>query len=442
MSRRRVSVKDLGQLDCQGWLYKKKESRAFLGNKWKKYWFVLKGSSLYWYMTALAEKAEGYISLIDFTLEQAHECRRKFAIKASHPQVVTLFFAAESTKDMHKWLSKLTLASSKQELKDTAGEECYSEASDDEEEEDTAETCAQYTEQLTVSSINGCLPPPRSCSSPCAAMLPLVSPVCNSSECASSDTESWLELSSDSQTLQVSLSEESAPGRLQDCHGDERSPSDELEMLYLDLKHANLTPCGTHQPLSKRDYRSSFVRRCKNDTINEKLHLVRTLNSTLKAKEADLLAIEQVLADSALDADKYRQWRSANVLLLEEIGQKVRAAKEIPQTPQLTEPVQSQPQCSTPTVYAETSVISSLGSESEAGGRRYSHPYGLQKCVRLGPEPRDSIPTFLRVTVVLEQCSYCLEATQRETSKEETASGLICTSKLEQHSRVYSCQSF
>lgn len=49
MSRRRVSVKELGQPDHQGWLYRKKESTGFLGIKWKKYWFVLKKTSLYWY---------------------------------------------------------------------------------------------------------------------------------------------------------------------------------------------------------------------------------------------------------------------------------------------------------------------------------------------------------------------------------------------------------
>lgn len=49
MSRRKVSLKELGQVDCQGWLYKKKEGKGFLGTKWKKYWFVLKKISMYWY---------------------------------------------------------------------------------------------------------------------------------------------------------------------------------------------------------------------------------------------------------------------------------------------------------------------------------------------------------------------------------------------------------
>lgn len=49
MSRRRISVKELGQPDHQGWLYRKKETKGFLGMKWKKYWFVLKKTSFYWY---------------------------------------------------------------------------------------------------------------------------------------------------------------------------------------------------------------------------------------------------------------------------------------------------------------------------------------------------------------------------------------------------------
>lgn len=53
MSRRRVSVKDLGLGDCEGWLYKRKESKGFLGWRWKKFWFVLKKCSLYWYTSEM-----------------------------------------------------------------------------------------------------------------------------------------------------------------------------------------------------------------------------------------------------------------------------------------------------------------------------------------------------------------------------------------------------
>lgn len=50
MSRRRVSCRELGRADCDGWLWKKKkESGVFLTSKWQRFWFVLKGPTLYWY---------------------------------------------------------------------------------------------------------------------------------------------------------------------------------------------------------------------------------------------------------------------------------------------------------------------------------------------------------------------------------------------------------
>lgn len=50
LSRRRVSCRELDHPDCDGWLWKKKrESSIFTSQKWQRFWFVLKGSSLYWY---------------------------------------------------------------------------------------------------------------------------------------------------------------------------------------------------------------------------------------------------------------------------------------------------------------------------------------------------------------------------------------------------------
>ncbi len=50
LSRRRVSCRELGRPDCDGWLWKKrKESSVFIAQKWQRFWFVLKGPSLYWY---------------------------------------------------------------------------------------------------------------------------------------------------------------------------------------------------------------------------------------------------------------------------------------------------------------------------------------------------------------------------------------------------------
>ncbi|RXM97064.1 Connector enhancer of kinase suppressor of ras 2 [Acipenser ruthenus] len=49
-SRRRISCRELGKADCEGWLWNKKnESSVFVTQKWQRFWFVLKGPSLYWY---------------------------------------------------------------------------------------------------------------------------------------------------------------------------------------------------------------------------------------------------------------------------------------------------------------------------------------------------------------------------------------------------------
>lgn len=58
--------------------------------------------------------------------------------------------------------------------------------------------------------------------------------------------------------------------------------SDEMEKLYIHLKEASLSPTGQRKPSTKREFRASFIKRCKNQTLNDRLHQIRTLNSTLK----------------------------------------------------------------------------------------------------------------------------------------------------------------
>uniref|UniRef100_A0AAQ6A6S5 Connector enhancer of kinase suppressor of Ras 2b n=1 Tax=Amphiprion ocellaris TaxID=80972 RepID=A0AAQ6A6S5_AMPOC len=96
ISKRRISCRDLGQGDCQGWLWKKKDAKTYFSQKWKKYWFILKDTCLYWYMNEEDEKAEGFVSLPEFKIDRATECRRKFAFKACHPKIKTFYFAAEN----------------------------------------------------------------------------------------------------------------------------------------------------------------------------------------------------------------------------------------------------------------------------------------------------------------------------------------------------------
>uniref|UniRef100_A0A8C8E1N3 Connector enhancer of kinase suppressor of Ras 2b n=1 Tax=Oryzias sinensis TaxID=183150 RepID=A0A8C8E1N3_9TELE len=110
ISKRRISCRDLGQGDCQGWLWKKKDAKTYFSQKWKKYWFILKDTCLYWYMNEEDEKAEGFVSLQEFKIDRATECRRKYAFKACHPKIKTFYFAAENVDDMSRWLSRLSMA--------------------------------------------------------------------------------------------------------------------------------------------------------------------------------------------------------------------------------------------------------------------------------------------------------------------------------------------
>uniref|UniRef100_A0A3B3ZZ29 Connector enhancer of kinase suppressor of Ras 2b n=1 Tax=Periophthalmus magnuspinnatus TaxID=409849 RepID=A0A3B3ZZ29_9GOBI len=110
LSRRRVSCKALGRGDCEGWLWRKRDAKGYFSQKWKKYWFVLKDNCLYWYINEEDEKAEGFVSLPEFKIDRASECRKKFAFKACHPKVKSFYFAADGVDDMNRWLSRLNQA--------------------------------------------------------------------------------------------------------------------------------------------------------------------------------------------------------------------------------------------------------------------------------------------------------------------------------------------
>ncbi|XP_038584718.1 interactor protein for cytohesin exchange factors 1 isoform X2 [Micropterus salmoides] len=380
MSRRRISVKELGQPDHQGWLYRKKESTGFLGIKWKKYWFVLKKTSLYWYTNQLAEKAEGYIDLTNFMIDRAIECKKKYAFKACHPQVMMFYFAAESHEEMNLWLNKFGLASIRYEPTErNPAAECYSEASDHEEAESTEIPPPPYSEQTLQDSVDapgppgsthqGTLPPPYSAAVPSEANCSLSSPVSTMTSQSSTSSlgkhrQSWLDLVSQAtpptaetavvcsvqvhshRTPHEEAEEEDNPqvlessshqetGSIEESSASEGEAqravsgaeeggahgtgSDEMEKLYIHLKEASLSPIGDRKPSTKREFRASFIKRCKNQTVNNRLHLIRTLNSTLKSKEADLQAIEQLLSDPELTSSKFRGWKEANAPLVQDI---------------------------------------------------------------------------------------------------------------------------
>uniref|UniRef100_A0A8P4KLW0 Connector enhancer of kinase suppressor of Ras 1 n=1 Tax=Dicentrarchus labrax TaxID=13489 RepID=A0A8P4KLW0_DICLA len=275
MSRRRVSCRELGKPDCDGWLWKKrKESSVFLTQKWQRFWFILKGPSLYWYTTQQDEKAEGFVNIASYNIESAGEHKRKYVFKMCHQRFQNFFFAADNVSDMSKWINCLipTIQKHKKFHKGPDNEEeCYSETESESERSPSPRRRNKKVQSHT-------LPRPKG------------------------------------KTNKVPLSSPSTGGSK-----GTGAPVDEMGMMLNNIKEGGVSLIGHEQPFTHDHFRKSFIRRNKNPIINEKAHTLRALQSTLKAKEAELLQINKILEDSDLTASKYRQWKEQNEELVQEI---------------------------------------------------------------------------------------------------------------------------
>uniref|UniRef100_A0A4X2L2G7 Connector enhancer of kinase suppressor of Ras 2 n=1 Tax=Vombatus ursinus TaxID=29139 RepID=A0A4X2L2G7_VOMUR len=163
-SKRRISCKDLGRGDCEGWLWKKKDAKSYFSQKWKKYWFVLKDTSLYWYINEEDEKAEGFISLPEFKIDRASECRKKYAFKACHPKIKSFYFAAEHLDDMNRWLNRLNMLAAGYAERERIKQEQDYWSESDKEEADTPSTPKQDSPPPPYDTYPR--PPSMSCASP------------------------------------------------------------------------------------------------------------------------------------------------------------------------------------------------------------------------------------------------------------------------------------
>ncbi|XP_053289801.1 connector enhancer of kinase suppressor of ras 1 [Pleuronectes platessa] len=275
LSRRRVSCRELDRPDCDGWLWKKrKESSVFLAHKWHRFWFVLTGPTLYWYTSQQDEKAEGMVNISSYNIESAGEHKRKYVFKVCHPRFHNFFFAADNVSDMSKWIN--CLITSKQIHKKLSKgpdseEECYSET---ESESETSPSPRRRNKKVQSNT----LPRPKGKTT----KLPLASSTTGGSKGAG-------------------------------------VPEDEMGKMINNIKEGGVSLIGHEQPLTHDHFRKSFIRRNKNPVINEKAHTLRALQSTLKAKEAELQQINKVLEDSGLTASKYRQWKHQNEAIVQEI---------------------------------------------------------------------------------------------------------------------------
>uniref|UniRef100_A0A8C9WPC3 Connector enhancer of kinase suppressor of Ras 2 n=1 Tax=Scleropages formosus TaxID=113540 RepID=A0A8C9WPC3_SCLFO len=168
ISKRRISCKDLGRGDCEGWLWKKRDVKSYFSHKWKKYWFVLKDSCLYWYLDEEDEKAEGFVSLPEFKIDRASECRKKYAFKACHPKIKSFYFAADSVDDMNRWLSRLNMGAvgfaERERIRQEQGERAEYWSESEHEDNETPSTPKQGSPPPPYDTYPR--PPSMSCASP------------------------------------------------------------------------------------------------------------------------------------------------------------------------------------------------------------------------------------------------------------------------------------
>uniref|UniRef100_A0A8C0IQW8 PH domain-containing protein n=1 Tax=Chelonoidis abingdonii TaxID=106734 RepID=A0A8C0IQW8_CHEAB len=252
LSRRRVSCRELGKVDCDGWLLKKKDHVGFMSQKWKRFWFVLKGHVLYWYNQPSDEKAVGLINVSTYNLESTREQKKKYVFQLLELEMGNVLYGSEGP-----WLVRafLLIVPSVLLLPD-----CYSETEAEDPDDDVPRPGSDLVS--VIGEEGGSYSP-----------------------------------------------------------AGENSPGEELESLIKCLKQGGVSLIGTCQLLTHEQYRKSFIKRNKNPQINERVHLVRALQSTLKAKVAELQILDQLLNDSELTSEKFRHWKEENQELYQEIHQ-------------------------------------------------------------------------------------------------------------------------
>ncbi|KAG5268075.1 hypothetical protein AALO_G00207960 [Alosa alosa] len=375
ISKRRISCKDLGRGDCEGWLWKKKDAKSYFSQKWKKYWFVLKDTCLYWYMNEEGREGEGFVSLPEFKIDRASECLKKYAFKACHPKIKSFYFAADSVDDMNRWLSRLNMAAAGYAERERIRHEhadYWSES--DHEDNETPSTPKQDSPPPPYDTYPR--PPSMTCASPYLEpkhgrlssteasvsfdlietpltssglhylqTLPLEDSVfCDAGGGGLSPAEARRQSTLPAQRSLMADHYGPAGGEgssaargglgfermlllpdpglaagasgLPGCHltrppappspsasVEQRDPlrrelarcldnpngeqlehrhADSLGDLYRALERASLSPLGDPRLSTRLDYKRSFVRRCNDPLLNEKLHRLRILQSTLK----------------------------------------------------------------------------------------------------------------------------------------------------------------
>uniref|UniRef100_A0A8C4N6E3 PH domain-containing protein n=1 Tax=Eptatretus burgeri TaxID=7764 RepID=A0A8C4N6E3_EPTBU len=249
MSRRRISCKDLGLGDCEGYLMKKKQNRSLFTSSWKHNWFVLKKSDLYWY----SDRAKGIINLPEFDIQKASECKKK--VFQSHGTLAKQTFPEGLGSVVFRLIKH--------------GMWMYN---------FNVEVCPHLFVHVKIHRRPHVLFFMVTC---CCVPKAFHFLIC-------------FNFRQDAQALMSLLV-------LRSC-ADDVPVVDDFERVYRSLVDARLTPHGV--------IRQSFMqRRCKDPQVSTRLQHLQALQRTLKARESELQAIDRLLVVDPPTADKFRRWK-------------------------------------------------------------------------------------------------------------------------------------
>ncbi|XP_026372761.1 connector enhancer of kinase suppressor of ras 1 isoform X1 [Ursus arctos] len=277
LSRRRVSCRELGQPDCDGWLLLRKVPGGFMGPRWRRCWFVLKRHTLYWYRQPQDEKAEGLINVSNYSLESGQDQKKKYVFQLTHDVYKPFIFAADTLEDLSMWVRHLITCISKYQSPGRVSlpreEDCYSETEAEDPDDEAGSRSASPSPAQVWSPLHGDTSP---------AATPM-------------------------------------QGSPRTSFGPPTDNSEgALEGMVQGLRQGGVSLLGQPQPFTHEQWRSSFMRRNRDPQLNERVHRVRALQSTLKAKLQELQALEEVLGDPELTGEKFRQWKEQNQELYSE----------------------------------------------------------------------------------------------------------------------------
>ncbi|XP_077929738.1 connector enhancer of kinase suppressor of ras 1 isoform X2 [Halichoerus grypus] len=370
LSRRRVSCRELGQPDCDGWLLLRKAPGGFMGPRWRRCWFVLKRHTLYWYRQPRVSPPphargrrgfrapvlvlilpappsvvtappppqpylENEITLWRETNGDVRESRLRkasraawrvtFALPTSPSSSVTpsiLPIGSVSIQDEKAEglinVSNYSLESGQDQKKKYVFQLTHDMYKPFIFAADTLEDLSMWVRHLITciskyqSPGRASLPREEDCYSETEAEDP--DDEAGSRSASPSPAQVWSPLHGD-----TSPADTPTQGSPRTSFGPPADNSEgALEGMVQGLRQGGVSLLGQPQPLTHEQWRSSFMRRNRDPQLNERAHRVRALQSTLKAKLQELQALEEVLGDPELTGEKFRQWKERNQELYSE----------------------------------------------------------------------------------------------------------------------------